>query len=551
MSFAPASLPWLQIFSLATAWHMVQGVVSQSGVDETATGNPSPSVRQLLRGFRRGALTGWIYGFAMFVVGVCWLYISLHEFGEVPAVIAGLAVVALAAYMGLFPAFALGVAGLIMVALRMRLRFNSPAAAVSATPFSSTSAPPPSPLAWGVTAVVAAMAWALSEWLRAVVFTGFPWLATGEAWVDTPLAGFYPLAGSYGVAFLVALAAFLLSGVSRRLGPAFASVAAFCLAAGLAGETLKTHNWGQEEVATVRVHLVQPDVSQTIKFDPDHITRNFLDTIMLGRRAAEDSAPGDWLMFPETALPVLWQEAPARWRDAFAELAFEYQVPVVMGAALQDGHDIYTNSVIALLPEQMRAPEQPALRYDKRHLVPFGEFIPPGFRWFVDFMNMPLGDFTRGRGSPVPFKLGALRVLPNVCYEDVFGQEMAHLVRSATDEPNVLFNVSNLAWFGGSWALEQHGQMSRVRAAELRKPMVRATNTGISGVINARGDWVMRMPDNERAVASAEVVGTRGLTPFATHGLGITVVFVLTVSALFLLMACLLAFAAGRRGDVQ
>lgn len=509
MSFAPAALPWLQLLSLAAALHVLQQQLQGQGCARA--------------GFRSGFVLGWVYGFAMFAVGICWLYISLHEFGEVPAVIAVIAVLALAAYMALFPALALAVTGAAGVLTHQRV--------------------------WAHT--IAAAAWAGIEWLRAVVFTGFPWLSTGEAWIDSPLAGFYPLVGSYGVAALVALASCLLADAARRPVAAVLAASVFSAAALAGGAWLQQQSWGVQAVAKVKVHLVQPDVSQTIKFDPEHITRNFLDTVLLGRRAAEESDPGDWLMFPETALPVLWQEAPATWRNAFAGLAYEYQVPVVMGVALQDGEEIYTNSVIALLPENMNAPEQPALRYDKRHLVPFGEFIPLGFRWFVDLMNMPLGDFTRGRGSPVPFTLGPLRVLPNVCYEDVFGQEMAHLVRSSLEEPHVLFNVSNLAWFGGSWALEQHAQMSRVRAAELRKPMVRATNTGISGVIDAKGHWVMRMPDNERAVASADLTGTQGFTPYARYGLLMPVAFILAVSVIFALLAFLCAFAAERRRDVQ
>lgn len=485
---------------------------------------PVATPRAALRWFGMAWMAAW----SMFAVGVCWLYISLHEFGGVPAPMAVFAVLALAAYMALYPAIAFAVQARVvrLSAARRRAVFLQA-------------------LAFGAL-------WTATEWLRAWVFTGFPWLTTGEAWLDTPLAGWYPLLGSYGVGFVVAVAAWLLAAAlpflpqpRLRLTLRLPSLALFGIWAAIwggAGVWLDGHAWGERPAAPVTVHLVQPNVSQTIKFDPEHITRNFMDTVLLGRMAAESAEPGDWLLFPETALPVLWQEAPQAWRNAFAAVAYEYQTHVVMGAALQDG-EVYTNSVIALSPDSHLAPEMPEPHYDKRHLVPFGEFIPWGFRWFVDLMNMPMGDFNRGVGTPISFDLKGVRLLPNVCYEDVFSHEFAALVSSATPEPQVLFNVSNLAWFGGSWALEQHAQMSRVRAAEHRKPMLRATNTGVSGVIDARGSWVLKLPVNQRLSGRAEVVGMTGLTPYARWGLGL-------VTGLVSLLL-VVAFALTKPANVQ
>lgn len=526
------------------------------------------------RGLQQVRLAWW-YGFGMFSAGVCWLYISLHDYGGVPAFVAVAAVAALAAYMALYPALALGLAvhceqrgwGHLRLSWSFSRRGQNVVNGVLDTRTRASGSNTGSSHAAVVRHSAVGALWALSEWLRAAVFTGFPWLSAGDAWIDTPLSGFYPLVGTFGVAFLTAAVASLFadwylsvslqtpvgadSGAALQPRRQALALAGCVVALATTGYCLNRVDWGVQAVAQVRVHLVQPNVSQTIKFDPEHITRNFLDTVLLGRQAAELSQPGEWLLFPETALPVLWLEAPASWRNAFAGLAWEYQTPVVMGAALQDGPTEYTNSVIALLPDTPDAPDVPMLRYDKRHLVPFGEFIPTGFRWFVDMMNMPLGDFTRGQGAPQAFSLGALRVLPNVCYEDVFGHELADLVRQAPAEPHVLFNVSNLAWFGGSWALEQHGQISRVRAAELRKPMVRATNTGLSGIIDARGQWTLRLPDNVRTSASGLLTGYAGLTPYARWGLTAPALAILLVFVAGWVWARARAFAVMPARDVQ
>jgi apolipoprotein N-acyltransferase len=517
LAFEPVGWAGIQILVLAGVGAVLQALHPVSG-------------RSALRNWFKSA---WFMAWVLFSVGVAWLYISLHEFGGVPAPLAMLAVLALAAYMALYPALAFAAQLFFLQALAGRRRTLL------------------------LESLLFGALWALSEFLRAWVLTGFPWLSSGEAWLDTPLAGWYPLVGSYGVAFLVASVAWMASRVLfdllvrveplhtelwARLQSHLALLSGFVLLVGLGGSMLLRHDWGIRAAKSVTVHIAQPNVSQTIKFDPEHITQNFIDTVFLGRRAAEPSSPGDWLLLPETALPVIWQEAPVQWRDAFAGMAYEYQVQVVMGVALQEG-DVYTNSVIALPPETHTAPDMPAQRYDKRHLVPFGEFIPWGFRWFVDFMNMPMGDFNRGSGAPSPFHLNGLKLLPNVCYEDVFSHEFASLVGSARQEPNVLFNVSNLAWFGGSWALEQHGQMSRVRAAETRKPMLRATNTGISGAIDAQGQWVLKMPVNQRTSASVSITGTEGLTPYVRWGLALTCGLIL--------LLLVFAFALTKPANVQ
>ena len=170
----------------------------------------------------------------------------------------------------------------------------------------------------------------------------------------------------------------------------------------------------------------------------------------------------------------------------------------------------YTNAMLAWTP----GGAQP-YRYDKHHLVPFGEFIPPLFRWFVDLMNIPLGDFNRGALGQGAFEWAGQRVAPNICYEDLFGEELARGFADPARAPTVLVNVSNLGWFGDGVALDQHLHIARMRALELERPLVLVTNTGISAVVDASGHVTHALPRGQRAALHATVQGREGRTPYA------------------------------------
>jgi apolipoprotein N-acyltransferase len=185
-----------------------------------------------------------------------------------------------------------------------------------------------------------------------------------------------------------------------------------------------------------------------------------------------------------------------------------------------------TNSVLAFSADPASADGVRTARYDKRHLVPFGEFVPPGFRWFVDLMRIPLGDFERGATSQPPLAIGDQRVAANVCYEDAFGEELLGALRGA-DGATVLANVTNVAWFGRSHAADQHLQIARMRALETARPMIRATNTGMTAAIDHRGRVIAGAEPYSRTVVAARVDGRSGLTPYARSGNGPSLVVAL------------------------
>ncbi|MFM7342965.1 MAG: nitrilase-related carbon-nitrogen hydrolase, partial [Betaproteobacteria bacterium] len=180
------------------------------------------------------------------------------------------------------------------------------------------------------------------------------------------------------------------------------------------------------------------------------------------------------------------------------------------------------------------------------HLVPFGEFIPPLFRWFVDLMNIPLGDFKRGAIGQVSFEWMGERLAPNICYEDLFGEELGARFADPAHAPTIFVNVSNIAWFGDTVAIDQHLQISRMRALEFGRPMVRATNTGATAVIDAQGRVTAMLPPHTRGTLEAAVQGSEGLTVYARvvaqAGLGL---------AYALVLLGVLAAYLGRRAEVR
>jgi apolipoprotein N-acyltransferase len=191
----------------------------------------------------------------------------------------------------------------------------------------------------------------------------------------------------------------------------------------------------------------------------------------------------------------------------------------------------YTNSVVGLKPGQV----QP-WRYDKHHLVPFGEFIPPLFKWFTELMNIPLGDFNRGALKQAPFEWQGQRLATTICYEDLFSEELAPQFTEPLQSPTILVNVSNLAWFGGSFAMDQHLSIARMRALEFARPFVLATNTGLSAVVDHRGRVVSTLPRNTRAALETRVEGRTGVTPYARWlaRFGLAPLWLLALSVLLL-----------------
>ena len=478
LSFAPFDLPWLQIVALAVLFALSARLSSP----------------------RAAAALGFAFGLGWFGFGVSWVYISMHTYGLMPAPLAGAATAAFCAFLALYSAAALGVAHWWCRPPTLRLALVLPAC------------------------------WTLSEWLRGTLLTGFPWLAGGYAHTDGPLAGFAPLVGVYGVGLFAAILAGALAvlavPIPVRGARAYLWIGATAVAilsgGGIAGQL----RWTKPAGAPIRVALVQANIPQDAKFTVEGLRSAFSEhwLLMLQTRA-------DLVALPESVFPVPLGLVPEQAIDAFHDYARKRGSALIFGVFIEEPGQAFYNSAVGWSPQR---PEWQ--RYSKQHLVPFGEFIPWGFRWFVDRMQMPIGDQQHGGNAQPPMALAGQRVSVNICYEDLFGDVIRSAWRSPTP-PTMMLNMSNLAWFDDSIALPQHLQISRMRALETQHPMLRATNTGVTAIIDAHGKVTAALPTLTAGVLEGTAQGYEGRTPFIRYGNAPA----LAASALMLLLAVALA----------
>jgi apolipoprotein N-acyltransferase len=429
------------------------------------------------RAARAGAL-GLAYGTAWLGAGTWWMFISLHVYGGLPAWLAALSVALLSAALSLYLAFAM-----------------------AAFVWARSGRPAPG-------ALLFAALWLLAELARGVFFTGFPWIASGYAHVDSPLAGFAPWLGVYGVGALGAglAAGLVLQRADRSGGWLRAGLAALVVLAG--GQLLRGVGFTEPSGRLVAT-LLQGNVPQDEKFVPERLPA----TLDWTRKALLD-ARGDLVVAPETVIPLLPDQLDP---DYWGALVRHFQggaQAALFGLPLGNEAAGYTNSA-AGISARTAGLDSGFYRYDKHHLVPFGEFVPFGFRWFTRMMNIPLGDFNRGPLAAPSFAVRGERVAPNICYEDLFGEELATRFVDAGTAPTMFANLSNIAWFGRTIAIDQHLQISRMRTLEFERPMLRATNTGATAVIDHRGKVTAALAPHTQGVVDAVVEGRVGLTPFA------------------------------------
>jgi len=415
---------------------------------------------------RTAFLAGWSYGLGLFLTGVSWIFISLSTYGGLPAIPAALATLVFCAFIALYPGLALMLASWLTPAGRARTTLALPAA------------------------------WALLEWVRGWFLTGFPWLALGYSQVpDSPLAGFAPVLGVYGVGLVLALVAGLFA--SRR--PNLITLGVLFL---VAGHGLQRLDWTRPAGAPVSVALIQGNVSQEMKFRPEKIVQAMAD---YARRVEASAAR--LVILPETAVPLLRSNVPAGYLERLTEHRRQAGGDLLLGLAEDTAAGDYYNAVLSLGVSGEG-------QYRKHHLVPFSEFVPFGFRWLVDRLIMPLGDFSRGAADQAAIAAAGERLAVNVCYEDAFGEERVHAARQAT----LLVNVSNDAWFGRSLSPRQHLQIGAMRSLEAGRWQLRANNTGITAILDEKGRVRAELPAFTQGTLTGLAQGHSGLTPFLRWG---------------------------------
>lgn len=444
---------------------------------------------------RDAALIGFAFGLGWFGAGVSWVYISLNTFGAMPTPLAAAVTLLFCAYLALHPA---------LIGWLSRRFTLSPA------------------LNW---IVFVPAAFTLIEWVREWLFTGFPWLNPGYSQAPlSPLAGYAAVLGLHGITLLLFATAGALCWAwlakpwrqARALWPWPAAL----IVLWIAGAGLKHIAWTEATGTRVSVSLLQGNIDQDQKWREDQL-RTTLDSY-LGMVRSSDAR---LIILPETALPLFLRDVPGNYLDALAEHARRNNGDVLVGVPERLPNGNYYNSVVSVGSATRQT-------YRKSHLVPFGEFIPlrPVLGELVSRLAIPLQDFSRGTAEQQPLAVAGEQVAINICYEDVFGDEIIRQLPKAT----LLVNVSNVAWFGRSVAPQQHLQIAQMRALETGRYMLRATNTGMTAVVSPQGIVEAVAPEFQSAVLTRTVAGMRGATPYVRWGnyaalllcmIGIAIVF--------------------------
>ena len=430
---------------------------------------------------RRAAVLGFWFNAGTFAVGTYWLYIAIAENGHAPLALTFVLMAGLIAIMGAYHAL-LGWLVAKYLPARGALRWLA-----------------------GIPGL-----WLLIEWFRSWFLSGFGWLALGYSQTDTWIGELAPVIGQFGLGLIV----LLLSGalLTALLGSARERFAAAAIALALvgAGFAVRGIEWTQPSGPPLTVAVVQGAIPQDEKW----IDANLDKTLELYRDLTRQAHGAQLIVWPESAIPDLINYHIDYFRDVYQEASAQGSA-LVMGAMReaenpQGGEKKYYNSVIAMDRDSEVG------FYDKHHLVPFTEFIPvPDFvRNWLRLAGLPSADFNRGDKVQPPLQAAGQRIAASVCYEDAYGSTQLPALRTAT----LLVNVTNDAWFGRSTARYQHLQISRLRAKEAGRPMVRAANTGVSAVIDEFGRVTERAPEYQPSVMRGTLQPRSGLTPYATTG---------------------------------
>ena len=450
--------------------------------------------RPLVRG---SFLIGWGFGIGLLGFGIFWIRISLNQYGNMAPWLAHLMTALLVVSMALY----YGVAGWLVSRLAAGPRWSGPL-------------------------LVFPAAFVLTEWARGWFFTGFPWLAIGYTQIDSPLSGLAPLVGVYGISLAVALSAGLLWGLVRWPGRVrYAALAGLCLI-WLAGVALSRVVWTEPDGEGFKATVLQANIQQSLKWDPDAR----IPTLRTYLELTRDNWDSDLIVWPETAVPDFLHQVRNAFIEPLAEEARGQGTELVIGIPVMDLEArTYFNGLISVGSFDDL--------YRKRHLVPFGEFIP--FKSLLgplaEAFEVPMSDFSSGDAPRPLLQVGEHLAGVSICYEDVFPSEVIEALPDAA----YLINVSNDAWFGDSLAPHQHLEMARMRALENERWLVRSTNTGISAILDHRGDVVGVVPSFERGAFTADVQPRRGATPFVHLGNWFA------IGAAFSMLA--IAFLLGRR----
>ncbi len=430
---------------------------------------------------KQAALLGWLFGFGLFASGASWVYVSIHDYGAAAPWLAGLLTLAFVSGLALFYS-------------------------LLAWCWSRFLRPPPGLLA---SACFAAL-WLLFEVFRGWFLTGFPWLYLGYSQLQGPLAGLAPIGGVWLISAVLVfsgcnLALIISSPRARKRWPGYIALTFACW---LAGSLLQPYNWTAPLGKPLEVAAIQGNIEQSTKWDAEQITHQ----LQTYQRMSLASAPADLLIWPENAIP-LSQNMASDFLQELGRFARQRNSTLLSGIPLleQDaqGRAKYYNGIISL--------GQDTANYKKQKLVPFGEYVPlqQSLRGLIEFFDLPMSDFYPGPAQQTPLSAGQVQIAPYICYEVVYPE----FARQLAAQSDLLLTISNDAWFGNSIGPQQHLQMAQMRALEHGRWLIRATNNGVSALIDQRGQIREQIPQFTAAVLSGQVQPMQGQTPYTRFGI--------------------------------
>jgi apolipoprotein N-acyltransferase len=454
LSFAPFNYSYSLIFTLLITFRSWEGV---SNI--------------------KAAVRGYFFGLGYFGVGVSWVYISVHDYGKADVATASILTFLFVGFWSIFPAFTAYLTSKLLIIKDSYI-----------------------PL------LVFPFAWVSIEYIRGnIVLNGFPWLQISYSQLETPLAGFIPVFGSYGVSFLLALTASLLLYMTKKSNQFVMLIGGLIVLIWSVGHFLKTMEWTYEIGKPIKITVIQGNISQEQKWLP----KNRDKTLRLYKTLTKRHGGSQVIIWPETAVPAFYHQVKDSFLAPLERWASNNQVDLVISIPEKGKNKEFYNSVMTFGNKNGV--------YRKIHLLPFGEYLPlqPLSGYLLKSLKiMPVGSFSAGNKNQDLLEAGGYAFITSICYEDVFGNKGLNKIGTAA----YLVNVTNDAWFGDSFEPHQHMQMARMRAIESGRYLVRATNTGVTGFVTDTGELIKAAPMFKVATLTAEIVPRGGITPYNQYG---------------------------------
>ena len=417
---------------------------------------------------------GFVYGLGMFGVGISWMYISIHTFGGMPPVLAGLCIAVLVSVVSLFPAIS-GAVQSLFVRLSVTAKLG----------------------------LVMPVTWIFFEWMRSWVLTGLPWLSTGYSMIDTPLSNFAPIGGVYLVGLITLISVGVLMSLIRSITIGNTMFGVVVVGIWASGWLLNETSWTKAHEGPLKVSVIQNNISISEKWDQQQ-TNDIIQSYLQKSRLEQDV---DLIVMPEAAIPDYIDNLSTSFWDEIRTHPADFIFGVLHRERIDDQWSYY-NTVAGVSDKIMI--------YRKQHLVPFGEYFP--LRMILDplikMMNMPMSDFSHWNKPQAPLHVAGNRFAASICYEDAFPADW----RNQVGPSGALINVSEDIWFGDSLAPHQRLQMARFRARESERPMIRSSNNGLSALINWKGGIDIYAPQFVEYVVRGSIQPRTGVTPYIAFG---------------------------------